>query len=72
MSLQLNITGAELNQAYLDVLNDNGINWALFAYEKGTNNLKLQETGNGGLEELQDEFSDGRWDCQPPLSLVFL
>lgn len=60
MSLQLNITGSDLNKAYLDVLNDNGINWAMFTYEKGTNNLKLQETGSGGLEELQDEFSDGR------------
>ncbi|OCB86325.1 hypothetical protein A7U60_g6639 [Sanghuangporus baumii] len=60
MSLQVNITGADILKAYQDVLNQNGIDWALFTYDKGTNDLKLQSSGDGGLEELQDEFSDGR------------
>ena len=60
MSLQINLSGRELAQAYQDVLNANGIDWALFTYEKGTNDLRLQNTGDGGLEELEDEFSDGR------------
>lgn len=41
-------------------MNARGIDWAIFAYEKGTNDLKVQSTGNGGLEELEEEFSDGR------------
>lgn len=60
MSLQVNLSNRELLSAYQDVVNANGINWAIFAYEKGSNDLKVQNTGNGGLEELKDEFSDGR------------
>ena len=60
MSLQVNLTGADLTRAYQDVVNQRGIDWALFTYDKGTNDLKLQSTGDGGLLELEDEFSDGR------------
>ena len=60
MSLQVNLSGRELAKAYQDVLNANGVDWALFTYEKGTNDLRLQATGDGGLEELEEEFSDGR------------
>ena len=51
MSLQVNLSSREILQAYQDVLNSNGIDWALFTYEKGTNDLKVQSTGSGGLEE---------------------
>ena len=60
MSLGVNITSREILDAYQSVLNGGSIDWALFTYEKGSNDLKLQETGDGGLEELQEEFSDGR------------
>ncbi|KAJ3558512.1 hypothetical protein NM688_g880 [Phlebia brevispora] len=60
MSLQVNLASRDLAQAYQDVLNARGIDWALFTYEKGTNDLKVQGTGSGGLEELEEEFSDGR------------
>jgi hypothetical protein len=60
MSLQVNLSNLEINQAYQDVVNARGIDWAIFTYEKGTNDLKVQATGDGGLETLQDEFSDGR------------
>jgi len=60
MSLQVNLSSQEISQAYQDVVNAQGIDWAIFTYEKGTNDLKVQATGGGGLEELQEEFSDGR------------
>ena len=60
MSLQVNLSSREILQAYQDVLNARGIDWALFTYEKGTNDLKVQSTGSGGLEELEEEFSDAR------------
>lgn len=60
MSLQVNLSSRELLTAYQDVVNVNGIDWALFTYDKGTNDLKVQSTGDGGLEELEEEFSDGR------------
>ena len=63
MSLQINLTGRDLAEAYEKVLNAQDIDWALFTYEKGTNDLKLQSTGDGGLEELQEEFADGRFAC---------
>lgn len=60
MSLQINLSSTDIKDAYLKVLNDQGIDWAIFTYEKGTNDLKVQATGDGGLEELEEEFSDGR------------
>lgn len=60
MSLQVNLSSTDILQAYQDVLNARGIDWAVFAYERGSNDLKVQSTGSGGLEELEEEFSDGR------------
>ncbi|TFY53283.1 hypothetical protein EVJ58_g9537 [Rhodofomes roseus] len=60
MAHQINLSSKDLAQAYQDVVNANGIDWAIFTYDKGTNDLKVQATGDGGLEELQEEFSDGR------------
>lgn len=60
MSLQVNLSSKDIGQAYQDVVNANGIDWAIFTYEKGSNDLKVQGTGDGGLEELEEEFSDGR------------
>ncbi|KAF9581777.1 hypothetical protein BGW38_001088 [Lunasporangiospora selenospora] len=65
MSLQVNFTthGQELRAAYEAVLkpsdpNSSDNNWALFGYDKGTNDLKVLGQGDGGLEELEEEFSD--------------
>ena len=60
MSLQVNLSSRDIAKAYQDVIDGNGIDWAIFTYEGGTNDLKVQATGNGGLEELEEEFSDGR------------
>lgn len=60
MSLQVNLSSREINDAYQNVVSGNGIDWAVLTYDKGTNDLKVQSTGDGGLEELQEEFSDGR------------
>lgn len=60
MSLQVNLASTDIAQAYQDVLNARDIDWVIFSYEKGTNDLKVQSTGNGGLEELEEEFSDAR------------
>lgn len=68
MSLQVNLSSKEINDAYQDVVNSNGIDWAIFTYEKGSNDLKVQATGNGGLEELEEEFSDGRFVLDPLIS----
>ncbi|CAG8559584.1 8724_t:CDS:10 [Paraglomus occultum] len=63
MSLKVNFAahGKELTATYKAVLNGNeDINWGLFGYDKGTNDLKVLGSGGGGLEELEDEFNDGK------------
>jgi hypothetical protein len=69
MSLQINLSSRDLTTAYQDVINANGIDWALFTYDKGSNDLKVQSTGSGGLEELE-EFSDGRYAALKSTVLV--
>lgn len=55
----LNLRSSDLAAAYNAVLfGDPKTNWALFSYSG--NELKVSGTGSGGLEELQEEFSDGR------------
>ncbi|KAF9359536.1 hypothetical protein BGX26_012084 [Mortierella sp. AD094] len=66
MSLQVNFTthGHDLKAAYEAILRPsdpkNGDNWVVFGYDKGSNDLKVLNQGNGGLEELQEEFVDGK------------
>lgn len=66
MSLQVNFTthGHDLKATYESILrpsdSKNSNNWAMFGYDKGTNDLKVLGQGDGGLEELEDEFMDGK------------
>lgn len=82
MSFHVNFTthGNDINAAYQAVLSENDdTNWLIYAFDKGTYDLRVQETGgrllnlyqvghisltqcfvDGGLEELNDEFSDGK------------
>jgi hypothetical protein len=61
MALDLSHYGKELKAAYEDVLSDSSdTNWALFGYDKQTNDLKVVETGDGGIEELAEEFSGSK------------
>ncbi|KAG0259227.1 hypothetical protein BG011_002782 [Mortierella polycephala] len=66
MSHQVNFTthGHDLRAAYEAILRSTNPktddNWAMFGYDKGTNDLKVLGQGSGGLEELEDEFMDGK------------
>jgi hypothetical protein len=59
MSLQVNLSSPDIANAYQDILNGRGIDWVVLTYEKASNDLRVQSTGNG-LEDLEEEFSDGR------------
>ncbi|CAG2164355.1 unnamed protein product [Oppiella nova] len=51
----------QMVSAYKEVINDkSNTNWALFGYEKQTNDLKLIDKGSGGLEELFDGFNSSQ------------
>ena len=55
-----NLSDPEIERAYKTVLSgDPSINWVLLSYS-GSSDLKVQATGADGLDELQEEFSDGR------------
>ena len=67
MSLQVNLSSPDITKAYQDVVNARGVDWLILTYEKASNDLRVQSTGNG-LEDLEEEFSDGR---HAPLYLLF-
>ncbi|KAH6584076.1 hypothetical protein BASA60_001117 [Batrachochytrium salamandrivorans] len=62
-SSQVNLSthSAEIAAAYQSVLSaQDACNWAIFSYDKGSNDLKLFGSGDGGLDELRDEFEEGK------------
>ena len=59
MSLQVNLSSPDITKAYQDVINARGIDWLILTYEKASNDLRVQSTGSS-LEDLEEEFSDGR------------
>ncbi|XP_072570285.1 drebrin-like a [Paramormyrops kingsleyae] len=61
MAVNLSKNGAALTAAYKDVVDEKSqTNWALFTYEGNTNDIRLAEKGEGGLEELVEELSSGK------------
>ncbi|KAJ3338735.1 hypothetical protein HDU93_009141 [Gonapodya sp. JEL0774] len=61
MSVNLNTYARELDDVYKKVFNEkDATNWACFTLVGDRNELKVQASGDGGLEELADEFSDGK------------
>ncbi|KAI6149613.1 hypothetical protein BKA82DRAFT_3977167, partial [Pisolithus tinctorius] len=49
----------EISDTYQKIVAGKDIDWALLTYDRG-GNLKVQSTGDGGLGELAEEFSNGR------------
>ncbi|CAH1258154.1 DBNL [Branchiostoma lanceolatum] len=61
MAVNLRKNEKAMLAAWKDVCEDHSdTDWALFGYEANTNDLKLVSTGDGGLEELVDDFSSGK------------
>lgn len=61
MSISFSKYKDNLLEAWKDVVDDRThTNWALFGYEKQSNDLMLIEKGDGGLEELIDELNSGK------------
>ncbi|XP_054916527.1 drebrin-like protein A [Poeciliopsis prolifica] len=61
MSVNLSKNGSALMAAYKKVVDaKSDTDWALFTYEGNSNDLRLAETGGGGLEELVEELNSGK------------
>ncbi|CAG8453092.1 14156_t:CDS:10 [Funneliformis mosseae] len=61
LSVNFSVHSKALLSSYQAVLNgDKDTEWVVYGYDKGGNDLKVLEKGAGGLEELVEEFNDGR------------
>ncbi|XP_047228002.1 drebrin-like protein isoform X2 [Girardinichthys multiradiatus] len=61
MAVNLSKNGSALMAAYKKVVDaTSDTDWALFTYEGNSNDLRLAETGGGGLEELVEELNSGK------------
>ncbi|GFY39793.1 drebrin-like protein [Trichonephila inaurata madagascariensis] len=61
MSVNLTKHKTALLTAWKDVVDEkSATDWALFGYEKQSNDLYVVGTGDGGLEELVDELNSGK------------
>ncbi|XP_016103441.1 drebrin-like protein B [Sinocyclocheilus grahami] len=61
MAVNLSKNGPALTAAYNEVVDEKSeTNWALFTYEGNTNDIRLAEKGDGGLEELVEELNSGK------------
>ncbi|XP_034025792.1 drebrin-like b isoform X2 [Thalassophryne amazonica] len=61
MAVNLSKNGSALTAAYQEVVNEkSSTNWALFTYEGNSNDIRLAEKGDGGLEELVEELNSGK------------
>ncbi|KAL0979413.1 hypothetical protein UPYG_G00184760 [Umbra pygmaea] len=61
MAVNLSKNGIALTNAYKEVVDEkSNTNWALFTYEGNTNDIRLAEKGDGGLEELVEELNSGK------------
>ncbi|XP_043559966.1 drebrin-like isoform X1 [Chiloscyllium plagiosum] len=59
MALNLSIHRLALLTAYEDVINEKtSTDWALYTYEDNTDNLKLADSGAGGLQEIATKFDN--------------
>uniref|UniRef100_A0A669C2W7 Drebrin-like a n=1 Tax=Oreochromis niloticus TaxID=8128 RepID=A0A669C2W7_ORENI len=61
MSVNLSKNGAALMAAYKEVVDGkSNTDWALFTYEGNTNDLRVAQKGDGGLEEMVEELNSGK------------
>ncbi|XP_043103410.1 drebrin-like b isoform X5 [Puntigrus tetrazona] len=61
MAVNLSKNGPAITAAYKEVVDEKSeTNWALFTYEGNTNDIRLAEKGDGGLEELVEELNSGK------------
>ncbi|KAG7270639.1 hypothetical protein CRUP_010934, partial [Coryphaenoides rupestris] len=61
MAVNLSKNGAALTAAYKEVVDEKcGTNWVLLTYEGNSNDIRLAEKGDGGLEEMVEELNSGK------------
>ncbi|KAJ2110348.1 actin binding protein [Coemansia sp. RSA 922] len=60
-NLDLSAHANEIESTHQRIVgNDRSISWAVYGFDRGGNALNVQAQGGGGLEDLADEFDDGK------------
>ncbi|KAJ2685370.1 actin binding protein [Coemansia spiralis] len=60
-NLDLSAHASEIASTHQRIVgNDGSISWAVYGFDRGGNALNVQAQGSGGLEDLADEFDDGK------------
>ncbi|KAJ2672963.1 actin binding protein [Coemansia sp. RSA 1085] len=60
-NLDLSAHANEIASTHSRILNnDNSISWALYGFDQASTALNVQAQGSGGLDELAEEFDDGK------------
>ena len=62
MSLQVNLSSPAIRTAYEKVL-DGVIDYVVLSYKKLSNDLDVTAATKGSLDDLVEEFSDGKVQC---------
>ncbi|XP_056592488.1 drebrin-like a isoform X1 [Triplophysa dalaica] len=61
MAVNLSKNGPALTDAYDEVVNGRrNTNWVLFTYEGNSNDIRVAGKGDGGIEEMAEEFNSGK------------
>ncbi|KAL7846757.1 hypothetical protein SRHO_G00217370 [Serrasalmus rhombeus] len=61
MAVNLSKNGVSLSAAYSEVVNrSTDTDWVLFTYEGNSNDIQVAGKGDGGLEEMVQEFNSGK------------
>lgn len=58
--MSLGLSDKEIQKYYQSIVSSGGTEWMVLSYDKGSNDLKVQATGDSGLEEMAEEFMDSR------------
>jgi drebrin-like protein len=59
-TMSLGLTDKEIARCYQEIVSGSGKEWMVLSYDKASNDLKVQASGDSGLEEMAEEFMDSR------------
>jgi len=60
LTMALGLSDKEIAKQYQIIVSGGSTEWMVLSYDKNSNDLKVQATGDGGLEEMAEEFMDSR------------
>lgn len=58
--MSLGLGDKDIATQYQQIVSGGSTEWMVLSYDKGSNDLKVQATGDSGLEEMFEEFKESR------------